>query len=68
MVAIPRLRGIDAALLQPLAHDCQSIIFIVVVVNLLLQGLTLPLFCRFLNLSSDPADHPNPNPNTAQPG
>lgn len=68
VVAIPRLRGIDAALLQPLAHDCQSIIFIVVVVNLLLQGLTLPLFCRFLNLSSDPADHPNPNPNTAQPG
>ena len=47
---IPQLRGIDPAVLSSLAQNAQSIIFIVVVVNLLLQGLTLPRLCSRLQL------------------
>jgi cell volume regulation protein A len=47
---IPYLRGIDPALVGSLAQNAQSIIFIVVVVNLLVQGLTLPLLCSKLQL------------------
>ena len=47
---IPQLRGIDPAVLSSLAQNAQSIIFIVVVVNLLVQGLTLPRLCSRLQL------------------
>ena len=47
---IPHLRGIDPAVVGSLAQNGQSIIFIVVVVNLLVQGLTLPRLCSRLQL------------------
>jgi potassium/hydrogen antiporter len=47
---IPHLRGIDPAVVDSLAQNGQSIIFIVVVVNLLVQGLTLPRLCSRLQL------------------
>ncbi len=52
MAAIPMLRGVpsdtSAALL---AQNCQAIVFITVMLNLSLQGLSLPSLCRWL---SDP--------------
>lgn len=71
VASVPRLRGIDPAQVEALARDCQSTIFIVVVLNLLLQGLTLPMICRFLNLSPDTAGDAEPppgDPHTASPG
>jgi cell volume regulation protein A len=47
---IPNLRGIDPAMGASLAQNAQGIIFIVVVVNLLVQGLTLPKLCSRLQL------------------
>ena len=47
---IPNLRGIDPAMVASLAQNAQGIIFIVVVVNLLVQGLTLPKLCSRLQL------------------
>ena len=52
---IPQLRGIDPAVVESLAQNAQSIIFIVVVVNLLVQGLTLPVLCSRLQLQTSPA-------------
>ena len=48
---IPLLRGIPAETAVPLAQNAQGIVFIVVILNLLLQGLSLPPLCRWL---SDP--------------
>ncbi|EDY37807.1 cell volume regulation protein CvrA [Cyanobium sp. PCC 7001] len=53
--AIPQLRGLDPALAEPLAHNAQGIVFVVVVLNLLLQGFTLPRVCRGLGLSAGAA-------------
>ena len=47
--AIPNLKGLDPALAAQLAHNCQSIVFIAVVLNLLIQGLSLPPVCRWLS-------------------
>jgi cell volume regulation protein A len=52
--AIPGLRGLDPALATPLAHNAQSIVFIVVMLNLLIQGLSLPPLCRWLNAPPEP--------------
>ena len=56
MAAIPMLRGVpsdtSAALL---AQNCQAIVFITVMVNLSLQGLSLPSLCRWLS------DRPTPS-------
>jgi cell volume regulation protein A len=52
---IPRLRGIDPQLAAALSVNAQSIVFIVVILNLLLQGLTLPRLCRWLNAPAEPA-------------
>ncbi|MFO7629373.1 MAG: cation:proton antiporter [Prochlorococcaceae cyanobacterium] len=46
---IPMLRGVDPQSAQMLAHNAQSIVFIVVILNLLLQGISLPRLCRWLN-------------------
>jgi cell volume regulation protein A len=53
--AIPNLKGLDPALAAELAQNCQSIVFIAVILNLLLQGLSLPPVCRWLNAPPTPA-------------
>jgi len=53
--AIPNLKGLDPALATELAQNCQSIVFIAVILNLLLQGLSLPPVCRWLNAPPTPA-------------
>ena len=53
--AIPNLRGIDPAIATELAQNGQSIVFIAVILNLLLQGLSLPPVCRWLNAPPTPA-------------
>ena len=50
--AIPGIRGVDPASAELLAQNAKSIIFVVVVLNLLVQGLTLPRLARALNLES----------------
>jgi cell volume regulation protein A len=50
VIEIPRIRGIDTASALVLAQNAKSIIFVVVVVNLLVQGLTLPWLARALKL------------------
>jgi len=52
---IPKLRGVDAQLGSVLAQNAQSIVFVVVIFNLLLQGLSLPRLCRWLNGPAEPA-------------
>jgi potassium/hydrogen antiporter len=52
---IPKLRGVDAQLGAVLAQNAQSIVFVVVIFNLLLQGLSLPRLCRWLNGPAEPA-------------
>ncbi|MFZ9167653.1 cation:proton antiporter [Vulcanococcus sp.] len=49
---IPQLRGLPSEAAPLLAQNCQSIVFITVILNLCLQGLSLPTLCRWL---SDPA-------------
>ena len=46
---IPTLRGVPADLTPTLAANAQSIVFIVVILNLLIEGLSLPPLCRWLN-------------------
>ena len=53
--AIPNLRGLQAEAATALAHNAQSIVFIVVILNLLVQGLSLPPLCRWLNGQAEPA-------------
>lgn len=53
---ISRLRGVDPGSVVALAHNAQSIVFIVVLINLLAQGLTLPRLCRRLDLMSTPPE------------
>ena len=52
---IPRLRGVEPQLGAALAHNAQSVVFVVVILNLLLQGLSLPPLCRWLNAPAEPA-------------
>jgi len=47
---ISTLRGLSPDAVGPLAQNAQSIVFIVVLVNLLVQGLTLPRLCVRLGL------------------
>jgi cell volume regulation protein A len=46
---IPTLRGVPPELAATLAANAQSIVFVVVIVNLLVEGLSLPPLCRWLN-------------------
>ena len=52
---IPRLRGIDPQLGVALAHNAQAIVFLVVIFNLLVQGMSLAPLCRWLNAPAAPA-------------
>ncbi len=58
VTAIPRLRGVEPASVEALAQNAQSIVFVVVVLNLLLQGLTLPRLARALGLQPDQGTQP----------
>ena len=49
--AIPRVRGIDPATVPSLVQNAGCIVFCVVVINLLVQGLSLPHVARWLRLS-----------------
>jgi len=51
---LPGLAGVDPLMAHSLATDVEGIVFTVVVLNLLLQGLTLPWLCRWLGLRGDP--------------
>ncbi len=53
--AIPRVRGIDPATVPALVQNAGGIVFCVVVINLLVQGLTLPHVARWLRLSEEAA-------------
>ena len=55
MDQIPRLRGMTPEPGAVLAHNAQSIVFVVVIMNLLLQGLSLPPLCRWLNGPAAPS-------------
>lgn len=55
MDQIPRLRGMTPEMGAVLAHNAQSIVFVVVIMNLLLQGLSLPPLCRWLNGPAAPS-------------
>jgi cell volume regulation protein A len=48
---VPGLPGLDAARVGALEHQLQGLIFLVVVGNLVLQGLSLPPLCRRLALA-----------------
>jgi cell volume regulation protein A len=48
--AIPYVRGIDAALVPKLVTNAEVIVFCVVVLNLLVQGISLGPLARWLNL------------------
>jgi cell volume regulation protein A len=52
--AIPNLKGLDPALAAQLAQNSQSIVFIAVILNLLVQGLSLPPVCRWLSAPPEP--------------
>jgi cell volume regulation protein A len=53
--AIPKVRGIDPATVPSLVENAGGIVFCVVVINLLVQGLTLPHVARWLRLSEEVA-------------
>jgi len=57
---IPHLQGLDPATAGLLARNVEGIVFTVVVLNLLLQGQSLPWLCRRLGLQGDPAPTPEP--------
>jgi cell volume regulation protein A len=56
--AIPTLPGIDRAVIASLQTNAAGIVFTVVVLNLLLQGLSLPHLSRWLGLQPDAPDGP----------
>jgi NhaP-type Na+/H+ and K+/H+ antiporter len=49
---IPRLRGLDPAMVDDLVRNAQGIVFTAVALNLLVQGVTLPFVCRRLGLTA----------------
>ena len=53
---IPKMRGIDPVLLPRLVNNSEGIIFCVVMINLLIQGLSLRHVARWLGLAADPPD------------
>jgi potassium/hydrogen antiporter len=56
--AIPRVQGIDPATVPNLVRNAGGIVFCVVVINLLVQGLTLPRVIRWLRLGGEAPSAP----------
>ncbi len=56
--AIPRLRGLDPAQVPLLVRNAGGIVFWVVVINLLVQGFTLPHVARWLGLREEEPSAP----------
>ena len=54
--AIPKLPGIDAATTRTYSLEVEGLIFLVVLLNLSLQGLTLPVLSRRLGLQGEGAE------------
>ena len=50
---IPRIPGLSPTVATALGSNVEGIVFTVVVLNLLVQGLSLPWVCRHLGLSGD---------------
>lgn len=57
---IPLVIGLSPGVAEPLAGKVEGIVFTVVAINLLLQGLSLPWVCRSLGLSGDALPGPAP--------
>jgi len=51
--AIAKINGIDPQLVQPLIDNVEVIVFRAVVLNLLIQGLSLPHLGWFLGIGQD---------------
>jgi cell volume regulation protein A len=64
--AIPHLRGVNPADVTSLMQNAEVIVFCVVVVNLLVQGLSLPLLCSWLGIPA--VESPAPQPAFRSPG
>lgn len=47
---MPKITGIDPAIVQPLINNAEGVIFCVVLLSLLVQGCSLPHLCRWLGL------------------
>jgi len=58
--AIPHMRGVNPGIALSLVQNAEVIVFCVVVVNLLVQGLSLPLVSRWLTVAPPPAPIPSP--------
>jgi cell volume regulation protein A len=51
---LSQLRGVAAESITALAQNGQGIVFVVVLANLLVQGLSMPRLCRQLKLEAAP--------------
>jgi NhaP-type Na+/H+ and K+/H+ antiporter len=56
----PLVIGLSPGVAETLAGKVEGIVFTVVAINLLLQGLSLPWVCRSLGLSGDALPGPAP--------
>ncbi|MFM8524044.1 MAG: cation:proton antiporter [Cyanobacteriota bacterium] len=50
---IPKISGINPAIVNPLIDNAKGVIFCVVILSLAVQGCTLPHVCRWLGLDGD---------------
>ncbi|MFM7269411.1 MAG: cation:proton antiporter [Cyanobium sp.] len=58
--AVPHIQGVRAELVPALQNNAQVIVFCVVVLNLLIQGLTLPKLSQLLGIGAEPPAAPEP--------
>lgn len=65
---IPRVRGLDPAMVNDLVRNAQGIVFTAVALNLLVQGVTLPFVCRWLGFTSAPGALTSPDARPAGAG
>ena len=52
---LPEITGFAGASLQSLTDYVESLVFVIVIINLSLQGFTLPHVCRWLGFQPEPA-------------
>jgi cell volume regulation protein A len=62
---IPRIPGLSPTIATALGSNVEGIVFTVVVLNLLVQGLSLPWVCRRLGLSGDQGPGPGAEPSAS---